>query len=213
MTESGPDLPARTAPGWVRDGVVYEVFPRAFSPTGDFAGVTARLDELHNLGVTVLWIMPIHPIGGDRRKGTLGRPYAVQDYYPIDPAYGARPTSGGSCARPTPRPARDPRRRREPHAWDSVLMDPELYMHDAQARSGPERRLDDVAGLDYANPELRRHMTRCYALDARLRPRRIPVRRGGSRADGLLGRGPGRAARGSSPTCSCSPSGTSPICW
>jgi len=54
-------LPARVCPDWVRDAVVYEVFPRNFSPEGNFAGITARLDELKDLGVTVVWLMPIHP--------------------------------------------------------------------------------------------------------------------------------------------------------
>src|SRR5215204_2095559 len=48
---------ARPAPAWVRDGIVYEVFPRAFSAAGDLNGVTARLDELKDLGVTIVWLM------------------------------------------------------------------------------------------------------------------------------------------------------------
>src|ERR1700675_2402883 len=68
---------ARTPPPWLRDAIVYEVYPRNFSATGDFNGITARLDELKDLGVDVLWVMPIHPIGGKLRKGTIGSPYAV----------------------------------------------------------------------------------------------------------------------------------------
>lgn len=59
---------ARATRDWVRDGVVYEIYPRAFSQQGDFNGVTARLDNLKELGVTILWLMPIHPIGQERRK-------------------------------------------------------------------------------------------------------------------------------------------------
>ncbi|HMP84372.1 MAG TPA: alpha-amylase, partial [Verrucomicrobiota bacterium] len=44
---------ARPAPGWVRDGVIYEIFPRQFSPEGNFNGITAKLDELKDLGVNV----------------------------------------------------------------------------------------------------------------------------------------------------------------
>ena len=44
---------ARQSPDWLRDAVIYEVFPRAFSPQGDFKGVTAQLDRLKALGVTV----------------------------------------------------------------------------------------------------------------------------------------------------------------
>src|SRR6185503_20465356 len=54
---------ARPTRDWVRDGVVYEIYPRAFSPAGNFDGITARLDDLKALGVDILWLMPIHPIG------------------------------------------------------------------------------------------------------------------------------------------------------
>src|SRR5215813_6294694 len=79
---------ARSVPDWVRDGVIYEIYPRAFSQQGNFNAITARLDELKDLGVTILWLMPIHPIGQEKKKGTIGSPYAVRDYYAINPAYG-----------------------------------------------------------------------------------------------------------------------------
>ena len=52
--------------------------------------VTAKLDQLHTLGVNVLWIMPVHPIGETHRLGPLGSPYAARDYYAIDPAIGTK---------------------------------------------------------------------------------------------------------------------------
>ena len=79
---------ARTSPPWLRDGVIYEIFPRDFSAAGNLNGVTARLDELKDLGVNILWIMPIHPIGEKARKGEYGSPYAVRDYYAVNPDYG-----------------------------------------------------------------------------------------------------------------------------
>jgi hypothetical protein len=48
--------PARQSRDWVRDGVIYEIYPRAFSSQGDFNGITARLDDLKNLGVTILML-------------------------------------------------------------------------------------------------------------------------------------------------------------
>src|SRR5438105_1179694 len=81
---------ARPTPAWVRDGMIYELNPRTFSPTGNFAGITARLDDLQKLGVTVIWLMPIHPIGQVKKKGSIGSPYAVQDYYGINPSYGTK---------------------------------------------------------------------------------------------------------------------------
>src|SRR3954447_2531158 len=75
---------------WVRDGVIYEIYPRAFSQAGNCNAITARLDELKELGVTILWLMPIHPIGQEKKKGTIGSPYAVRDYYAINPDYGTK---------------------------------------------------------------------------------------------------------------------------
>ena len=80
--------PARPSADWVRDAVIYEVYLRSFSPEGDFRGLQRRLDGLRDLGVTVLWLMPIHPVGKARRKGSLGSPYAVADYYAINPEFG-----------------------------------------------------------------------------------------------------------------------------
>jgi cyclomaltodextrinase / maltogenic alpha-amylase / neopullulanase len=67
---------ARSSPDWLRTGTIYEIFPRDFSPEGNFNGVTAKLDDIKALGVNVLWIMPIHPIGEKGRKGDFGSPYA-----------------------------------------------------------------------------------------------------------------------------------------
>src|SRR5208283_3247994 len=79
---------ARHSEDWVRQGIIYEVYTRSFSPAGNFAGVEKRLPELKKLGVTILWIMPIHPVGVLHRKGTLGSQYSVQDYYAINPEFG-----------------------------------------------------------------------------------------------------------------------------
>jgi len=70
-----------------RDGVIYEIFPRDFSPEGNFNGIPVQLDRLKDLGVTILWLMPIHPIRQEKKKGTIGSPYAVRDYYAINPDY------------------------------------------------------------------------------------------------------------------------------
>src|SRR5215213_11701458 len=79
---------ARVSPDWVKDAVIYEIFPRQYSQKGDFNSITADLDRLKNLGVTVLWLMPVHPVGKLKAKGTIGSPYAVRDYYAVNPDYG-----------------------------------------------------------------------------------------------------------------------------
>ena len=58
MADAGGSGVIRTRPGWIRGAVVYGVVPRNFDPPG-FAEVTARLDDLHDLGVTALWLAPI----------------------------------------------------------------------------------------------------------------------------------------------------------
>lgn len=82
------------ASDWIKSAVIYELNPRTFSATGDFRGVETRLDYLKDLGVTVIWIMPIHPIGQAKKKGSIGSAYAVQDYYAINPSYGTKDAAG-----------------------------------------------------------------------------------------------------------------------
>ena len=75
-------------PDWTYNAVVYEVNVRQFSPEGTFAGVEAQLPRLKDLGVDVLWLMPIYPIGVEGRKGTLGSYYAISDYKAVNPKFG-----------------------------------------------------------------------------------------------------------------------------
>ncbi|MBF9238502.1 hypothetical protein I2I05_13935 [Hymenobacter sp. BT683] len=67
------------------DAVMYQVNMRAFSQSGNFAGVTARLDSIKDLGVNVLYLMPIYPIG--QLRG-VNSPYAVRDYKAVNPEFG-----------------------------------------------------------------------------------------------------------------------------
>ncbi len=69
------------APGWIEDGPLYEIFVRAFSDEGTFKQLEQRLDYLQDSGVNTIWLMPIYPIGQKGRKGELGSPYSVRDYY------------------------------------------------------------------------------------------------------------------------------------
>lgn len=62
---------------------------RSHSPEGAFSGVTADLPRIRQMGVDVVWLMPIYPIGREARKGSLGSPYAVADYRAINPEYGS----------------------------------------------------------------------------------------------------------------------------
>ncbi len=154
-------LPARTTPAWVHQAVIYEIFPRQFSTTGDFNGIAAQLDRLQQLGVDILWLMPIHPVGKLKSKGTFGSPYAVRDYYAIDPKLGT--------AADLRRLVGEAHRRgmkliidivANHTAWDSVMMKtPDFYVHDAAGHIiPPNPDWTDVARLNYDNPRLRRYM-------------------------------------------------------
>lgn len=152
---------AITPPEWLRNGAMYELFPRDFSPSGDFKGVTSRLDELQRLGVNIIWLMPIHPIGKEMRKGTLGSPYAVRDYYAINPDYGTADDLKRLIAEAHRRGMKVIMDLVANHtAWDCVLMDhPDFYKHDAAGHIiPPNPDWKDVAALNYANPAVRQYM-------------------------------------------------------
>jgi glycosidase len=70
--------------------IIYEVFVRNFTPEGTFQAIIPRLDELKTLGVNTLWLMPIHPVGEARRKGTYGSPYSIKDFYDVNPEFGSK---------------------------------------------------------------------------------------------------------------------------
>jgi cyclomaltodextrinase len=155
-------LVAHGSPDWVKDGVIYEIFPRDFSSTGDLAGVTKQLDRLQQLGVNILWLMPIHPLGEREKKGTLGSPYAVRDYYAINPDYGTAEDLHHLVTEAHKRGMKVIIDIVANHtSWDSVMMqNPEYYKHDADGRILPGQwDWLDVAKLNYDNPALRQYMS------------------------------------------------------
>ena len=79
---------ALDTPSDVRSLVIYQVFPRNHGPNGRLADVTADLPRIAALGVDVVYLMPIHPIGVVGRKGSMGSPYAIRDYRTMDPELG-----------------------------------------------------------------------------------------------------------------------------
>ena len=72
----------------LRDLILYEVYVRNHGPNGTFDDVTQDLLRIKDLGVDVVWLMPIHPIGQLNKKGTLGCPYSIRDYRKVNPEYG-----------------------------------------------------------------------------------------------------------------------------
>jgi len=105
--------------------------------------------------------MPINPIGEKMRKGTLGSPYAIRDYYAINPDYGSEADLKRLVSEAHKRGLKVIIDIVANHtAWDSVLMDhPEFYKQDASGKIiPPVKEWTDVAGLNYQNPKLREYM-------------------------------------------------------
>lgn len=147
---------------WVKSGIIYEIFPRAFTKEGTFKALTKKLPQIKKLGVTILWLMPIHPIGELKRKGTLGSPYSVKDYYEINPEYGTKEDFKNFV--------------NEAHklgfkviidevlnhcSWDNELVKvhPEWFTKDKSGNLiSPNSDWTDVVDFNYDNPELRAYM-------------------------------------------------------
>ena len=76
------------APDWVNQGTIYEIFVRNFTAEGTLDATRDKIPYLKELGVNILWLMPIYPVGEKDRKGNVGSPYSIKNYSAIDPAYG-----------------------------------------------------------------------------------------------------------------------------
>ena len=149
-------------PAWSKNAAIYEANIRQFSAEGSFKKFEGYLPELKKMGVGIIWIMPINPIGKVNRKGTLGSYYSVADYTAVNPEFGtpedfhhlvdAIHAQGMKViidwvANHT--------------AWDHpwVKEHPDYYVHDAKGQFvAPVPDWFDVIKLDYSNPQLRKDM-------------------------------------------------------
>lgn len=89
---SVPDVakkPYQQKSKWIDNAIIYTLFPRNFSENGNLEGIIKKLPYLKSLGINIINLLPIHPIGDIRRKGGSGSPYAVKDYYSIHPDLGS----------------------------------------------------------------------------------------------------------------------------
>ena len=75
-------------PDWSKKSNIYEVNIRQYTKEGTFKAFLPHIERLHKMGVDILWIMPISPIGKLNRKGKLGSYYAISDYTAINPEFG-----------------------------------------------------------------------------------------------------------------------------
>ena len=162
VAQPGGALTALTSPEWVRHAVVYEVFPRVYGPRGRLSEVTADLERIRALGVTCIWLMPVHPIGAERRKGTYGSPYSVKDYFAVDSALGGEPELRELVAKAHAAGLRVIMDWVANHtAWDNPLRyeHPGWYTRDAGGNvHPPQPDWWDVIDLNFEDPGLRAYM-------------------------------------------------------
>jgi glycosidase len=156
--------PARSEvnhPEWVKNAVIYEVNIRQFSKEGTFKAFEKDLPRLMDLGIDILWIMPVHPIGMKGRKGKLGSYYAVRDYKAINPEFGNMNDFKHLVKATHEQGMRIIIDWVPNHtALDNGLVKshPEYYMKDSVGKFISPFDWTDVIRLDYNKPETRKYM-------------------------------------------------------
>ena len=153
-----------THPEWSRDAVIYELNTRHFTQQGTLAAAQAQLPRLKALGVGIVWLMPIHPIGEHNRKGTLGSPYSVRDYTAVNPDFGTLADLKAFVAAAHGQGMHVILDLVANHtAWDHpwVAEHPDWYERDWKGDFHPTPWWDwsDIIDLDYSRPGVRRAMT------------------------------------------------------
>lgn len=153
----------KTAPEWLKSATIYQINTRQFTPQGTLRAAEQELTRLKALGIDIVWLMPIHPIGEKNRKGSLGSPYAVQDFFSVNPELGT-----------TEDLKRFVRRAHDlgmyvildwvanHTAWDNVIhqSNPQWYIKDFKGDNIPTLWFDwsDIIDLDFSNMDLQTYM-------------------------------------------------------
>lgn len=150
-------------PEWTKDAVIYQINTRQFTPEGTFAAAQEQLPRLKELGVDILWLMPIHPIGEVNRKGSLGSPYSVRDYKAVNPEFGTMEDFRAFVHSAHQHGFRVILDWVANHtAWDNPIAttNPEWYERDWRGAFHPTPWTDwtDIIDLDFDEPALRAYM-------------------------------------------------------
>ena len=138
--------------------VIYSIYVRAHTPEGTFRAVIPDLDRIAALGVDYIWFLPIHPIGVEKKKGSLGCPYANRDYRTVNPEYGSMEDFQALVDAIHARGMKVMIDVVYNHTSPDALLyesHPEFYYRDAEGKPG--NRIGDwgdVIDLDYSVPEL-----------------------------------------------------------
>lgn len=148
----------KRTPGWAHTTNIYEVNVRQYTLEGTFNAFVNEMPRLKEMGVQVLWLMPITPISQEKMKGTMGSYYACSDYTAINPEFGSLDDFKNLV--------------KEAHklglyviidwvanhtGWDHrwTKEHPDYYLHDsATGTFHTASGMDDIIELDYSNPEM-----------------------------------------------------------
>lgn len=141
-------------PEWTKNANIYEVNIRQYTPEGTFKAFQEHLPRLQKMGVDILWLMPVYPIGKKNRKGKLGSYYSVKNYKAVNPHFGTMQDfielvedvhNYGMKLIMDLVPNHT--------AWDNpwVTEHPEYYMHDSLGNITYEANWTDIAQLNYGN--------------------------------------------------------------
>ncbi|HTD94706.1 MAG TPA: alpha-amylase family glycosyl hydrolase [Chitinophagaceae bacterium] len=152
----------RSILSWTHTTNIYEVNVRQYTPEGTFNAFREHLPRLKDMGVQVLWFMPITPIAQKNKKGTIGSPYACSDYTSINPEFGTLDDFRSLVAAAQEMGFRVIIDWVANHTgWDHVwtVTHPDYYSHDISTNDFKTASgMDDIIELDYSNPSLRKSM-------------------------------------------------------
>jgi glycosidase len=166
-SRAGETVDPVSHPAWAEKAVIYEVNVRQYTPEGSFAALQQHLPRLRNLGIDILWLMPVQPIGKKNRKGSLGSYYSIADYTAINPEYG---TEADFKAFVDAAHAQGMKvildwvanHSAHDHPWTAnkayYVLRSDGSISNARDNEGRETDWTDVAELNYDNPEMRQAM-------------------------------------------------------
>ena len=159
----------RPLPAWASNANIYEVNVRQYTPEGTFDAFSKHLPRLKNMGVDILWFMPIFPISDTKKKGSLGSYYAVTDFKAINPEFGTIEDFKNvidQAHRLGMKVIIDwvPNHTGWDHVW--IKSNPEFYTQDKDGNiidpvdpgTGKSWGWTDVADLNYDNNDMRKEM-------------------------------------------------------
>lgn len=149
---------------WSYGATLYEMNVRQLTPEGTFQAAARELPMLREMGVDIIWLMPIHPIGQLERKGSLGSYYSPRDYYQVNPEFGTLEDFDAFVS--------------EAHRLGlKVILDwvanhtspdskfaaehPEWFLHNPDGSFVVQHDWTDIAPMDLSNQEMRTQMRSC----------------------------------------------------